>query len=58
MQVEILIDTGSTHSFVDPYVAKKAQLPTHDGKMLTVMGFRSSLVHYELEGIQFMTKIF
>lgn len=35
--VIILIDTGSTHSFVDLHVAKKAQLPTHEGKRLTVM---------------------
>ena len=25
------------HSFVDPHVAKKARLPTHEGKMLTFM---------------------
>jgi len=36
LEVVILIDTGSTHSFLDPDVAKKAKLPAHGGRMLSV----------------------
>jgi hypothetical protein len=36
LAVVILIDTGSTHSFLDPDVAKKAKLPAHEGRKLSV----------------------
>jgi len=36
LEVVILIDTGSTHSFLDPNVAKKAKLPFHETNMLSV----------------------
>lgn len=37
IEVIILIDTGSTHSFVDPNVARKAQLSADKMGLLTVM---------------------
>jgi hypothetical protein len=37
LEVIILIDTGSTHSFVDPNVARKAQLSADKMGQLTVM---------------------
>jgi len=37
VEVVVLIDTGSTHSFVDPNVASKAQLPADEKGQLTVM---------------------
>jgi hypothetical protein len=36
LEVVILIDTGGTHSFLYPNVAKKAKLPAHEGSMLSV----------------------
>jgi len=36
LEVVILIDTRSNHSFLDPNVAKKAKLPAHEGSMLSV----------------------
>jgi len=35
LEVVILIDIGSTHSFLDPNVAKKAKLLAHEGSMLS-----------------------
>lgn len=35
--VVILVDTGSNHSFVDPYVANNIQLPAHEESRLTVV---------------------
>jgi hypothetical protein len=35
--VVVLIDTGSTHSFIDPNIAKKASMPIHSGEKLTIM---------------------
>jgi len=32
--VVVLIDTGSTHSFMDPNIARKASLPIHSGEKL------------------------
>lgn len=32
-KVLVLIDTGSTHSFIDPYVAKKAKLSMVDSHL-------------------------
>jgi hypothetical protein len=37
LEVVILIDTGSTHSFVDPNVAKRAKLAADQKGQLTVM---------------------
>jgi predicted aspartyl protease len=35
--VVILVDTGSNHSFVDPYVVNNIQLPAHEESGLTVV---------------------
>jgi predicted aspartyl protease len=35
LEVVILIDTGSTHSFLDPNVAKKAKLPVHETNVVS-----------------------
>jgi hypothetical protein len=37
VEVVILVDTGSTHNFVDPSVARKAQLPVEEKGQLKVM---------------------
>jgi predicted aspartyl protease len=34
--VVILVDTGSTHSFVNPNAAKKARLPVQEKSQLTI----------------------
>lgn len=65
--VVVLIDTGSTHSFLDPNVARRAKLPVHETSRLTFkvangdsfncQGYCSA-VQVTLQGHTFTTTIF
>lgn len=43
-KVLILIDTGSTHSFVDPYVPKKTRLPVGESHLSVKVANEDSLL--------------
>jgi hypothetical protein len=62
----ILIDTGSTHSFVDQNLAKRIQLPAQERSQLTVMVANGELisrpccctaVSFSLQGYDFQTNL-
>lgn len=64
--VLILIDTSSTHSFIDPYVAKKAKLPMGDiqltvkvanGGTLSYLGYCKA-VPLILQDIHFLANLY
>jgi predicted aspartyl protease len=65
--VVILIDTGSTHSFVDQNLAKKIQLPAQKKSQMTVMVAngdtipcpnRCTKVFINLQGYHFQTSLY
>ena len=65
--VVVLIDMGSTHSFLDPNVARRAKLPIHETSRLTMkVANRDSIpnqwcyttVQVTLQGHTFITSLF